>query len=97
MVDAACSMQGSTVLPPCLFCICSMRPGHHRWQPVPPAVQMYMSQQEVVDALQERARIEPAFTQLVGHGQAGLSCAFSSMMCTFDAEATDYRVLDHSA
>eukprot|EP00891_Asterochloris_glomerata_P004839 jgi/Astpho2/4839/gw1.00068.34.1_t len=26
---------------------------------------MYMSQQEVVDALQERAKIEPAFTQLV--------------------------------
>ena len=41
-----------------------------QWRLISLAVQMYMSQQEVVDALQERAKIEPAFTQLVGCGQA---------------------------
>ena len=56
--------------PASLSCICSLGALRHKHQPISLAVQMYMSQQEVVDALQERAKIEPAFTQLVGHGQA---------------------------
>lgn len=67
----------------------------HTLQPTFLAVQMYMSQQEVVDALQERAKIEPAFTQLVGSRagwcfgvvgtvlvwMAGASCVHPAQTC----------------